>query len=289
METSVGFIIVQTLNSLSFSGLLFLVSVGLTIIWGIVRITNFAHGALYMAGAYAGFATARYTGSFWLALIVAPLVVGAIGVLMEVYGLRYLYDRVHYYQFLFTFGAAFIIEEVVKMVWGVQPRSIVIPQMLDGAIVLAGEYFPRYRIFLIIMAAMTALIFWVVLDRTKIGMYVKAAVENSEMTGALGINIARLRTLVFMVGSALAAFGGVLAAPLLSIFPEMGIRIIMDAFIVVIVGGLGSFFGTVLGSLMIGTTETFGNLYFPDLAMAVVYIVMALVLIFRPRGFIGRD
>ncbi|MEJ2366416.1 MAG: branched-chain amino acid ABC transporter permease [Deltaproteobacteria bacterium] len=248
-----AFVVVQIANALSLSCLLFLLSVGLTVIFGIMRVVNFAHGALFMSGAYVGYSLIGHMGSIWLSLIMVPLVVGAVGVAVEVVGLRRLYDRVHLYQFLYTFGIALILEEIVKMTWGVQPMSINL------------------------------------LQRTKTGMYARAAAENSEMVGALGVTDIRLRTYIFWLGACLAGLGGLLAGPLLSVFPEMGSKIIIDAFVVVIVGGLGSFTGSMLGSVIIGFAETFGNLFFPGLAMVSIYIVMAVVLIFRPRGLLGHD
>lgn len=289
MENLIVFLTIQLLNALSLSSLLFLISVGLTIIFGIMHVVNFAHGALYMAGAYAGYALFRYSGSFWLSITVGPLIIGGVGIIMEVFGLRYLYKRLHFYQFLFTFGAASIIEELVKMIWGVQVKSLNVPSVIDGSIKILGESYPRYRLFLIVVGAVVALVFWLFLERTKTGIFIRGAAENSEMVAALGTNVNRLRTFVFLTGTVLSALGGVVVAPLLTIFPEMGISIIVDAFAVVVVGGLGSFFGSILGSLVIGNALTFGNLFFPDFAMAAIYIAMALILIFLPRGFMGKE
>jgi branched-chain amino acid transport system permease protein len=254
-----------------------------------MRVVNFAHGALFMAGAYLGYSIIGYLGSIWIALIVAPLIVGAAGLLIEITGLRQLYERVHLYQFLYTFGIALILEESIKIIWDVQPLSIELSDRLAGSILLLGEPYPVYRLFLIVIGVVVAVGFFSFLERTKTGMYVRAAAENSEMVGALGVNVVRLRTYIFCLGACLASLGGVLAGPLLSVFPEMGSTIIIDAFVVVIVGGLGSFLGSMLGSLIIGFAETFGNLFFPDLAMVSIYIVMAVVLIFRPRGLLGTD
>lgn len=284
-----AFVVVQIANALSLSCLLFLLSVGLTVIFGIMRVVNFAHGALFMSGAYVGYSLIGHMGSIWLSLIMVPLVVGAVGVAVEVVGLRRLYDRVHLYQFLYTFGIALILEEIVKMTWGVQPMSINLSKTLGGSIQLLGEPYPVYRLFLVFVGIAVAVGFFSFLQRTKTGMYARAAAENSEMVGALGVNVIRLRTYIFWLGACLAGLGGLLAGPLLSVFPEMGSKIIIDAFVVVIVGGLGSFTGSMLGSLIIGFAETFGNLFFPDLAMVSIYIVMAIVLIFRPRGLLGHD
>jgi branched-chain amino acid transport system permease protein len=289
MDISLGFILIEFLNALTLSSLLFLFSVGLTIIFGIMRVVNFAHGATYMTGAYIGYATVRYTGLFWLAAVVSPFVTGLAGIIIEALGLRYLYKRVHIYQFLFTFGVAFILEEIVKITWGVQPKSLDLPAVLESSTKILGEFFPNYRLFLILMGMIVALGFWLFLEKTRIGIFVRAAAENSEMVASLGINVNRLRTFVFWIGACLAGLGGVLAAPLLSIFPEMGIKIIVEAFVVVIVGGLGSFSGTILGSLAIGFAQTFGNLFFPEYSMTAIYAAMAVILIFLPNGFCGRE
>ena len=289
-EQLLAFVAVQISNALSLSCLLFLLSVGLTVIFGIMRVVNFAHGALFMAGAYVGYSIIGYTGgSIWLALIIVPLVIGAAGVLTEVVGLRPLYKRVHLYQFLYTFGVALILEEIIKMTWGVQPLSINLSKTLSGSVQLLGQPYPVYRLFLIAIGVAVGIGFFSFLQRTKTGMYARAAAENSEMLGALGVNVIRLRTYIFWLGACLAGLGGLLAGPLLSVFPEMGSRVIIDAFVVVIVGGLGSFMGSMLGSLIIGFTETFGNLFFPDVAMVSIYIVMIIILVFRPSGLLGRD
>ena len=289
MENILPFAVVQISNALALSSLLFLLSVGLTVIFGIMRVVNFAHGALFMAGAYVGYSIIGHTGSIWLSLIVAPILIGGVGLVIETTGLRRLYERVHLYQFLYTFGIAFILEEIIKIIWGVQPMSIELPEMLAGSVHLLGESYPVYRLFLILVGFVVAIGFFSFLERTKTGIYVRAAAENSEMVGALGINVIRLRTCTFCLGACLASLGGVLAGPLLSVFPEMGSKIIIDAFVVVIVGGLGSFLGSMLGSLIIGFAQTFGNLFFPDLAMVSIYIVMAVILTFRPKGLLGSD
>lgn len=290
MGNLLPFAVVQILNALSLSCLLFLLSVGLTIIFGIMRVVNFAHGALFMAGAYVGYSIIGYMGgSIWLAIIIVPLVIGTVGLLTEVIGLRPLYNRVHLYQFLYTFGVALILEQVIRIIWGVQPMSINLSKALSGSMQLLGESYPVYRLFLIIIGVIVGVGFFEFLQKTKTGVYARAAAENSEMVGALGINVIRLRTYIFWLGACLAGLGGLLAGPLLSVFPEMGSRIIIDAFIVVIVGGLGSFMGSMLGSLIIGFAENFGNLFFPDFAMVSIYIVMIIILVFRPSGLLGRD
>lgn len=281
-------IIIQSLNALSLSSLLFLMSVGLTIIWGLMRIVNFAHGAFFMAGAYLSYAVVQYSGNYLLACIVGPIVVGGVGVLVEVLGLRILYKRFHIYQFLFTFGVAYVLEELIKMTWGVQTKSLEVPKILAGSTLILGSPYPIYRIFLIIMGIFLALGFWLFLERTKVGLTIIAAAENDTMVAALGFNINKLRTFIFFIGGCVAALGGVLAAPVLSVFPDMGTSIIIDACVVVVVGGLGSFGGSIIGSLIIGFAQSYGNVFFPDLSMAVIYATMAILLIFFPRGLLGR-
>jgi branched-chain amino acid transport system permease protein len=284
-----AFFLTQGLNALALSALLFFISVGLTLIFGIMRIVNFAHGALYMLGAYLGFSVALWTGSYWLALVLAPLGVGALGVALEALALRHLYRREHGAFLLVTFGIALVIGEAIRLGWGPDPRRFTVPPVLAGSVTLLGEPFPAYRLFLAAFGTATALALWQFLERTRLGLVIRATAQNAEMVHALGVDIRRVRAGVFALGCALAALGGVLAVPLVTAYLGLGVSVVVDAFVVVIIGGMGSFAGSVVGSLLLGFVQTFGNFYLPDLALAAMYLAMIAVLVLRPRGLFGQE
>jgi branched-chain amino acid transport system permease protein len=280
---------VQILNALQASSLLFLISVGLTLIFGILGVINFAHGAFYMLGAYVGYSMMVIFHNFWLALILAPLIVGAVGVLLEITTLRYIYARDPIYQFLLTFGFALILEEVVKIFWGWDSLNVDLSGWLATTVEVVGVRYPVYRLFLSLLGIGIALVLWLFLHRTKLGLVVRAVAQNSEMASAVGIDIQVVRSLVFGVSSALAAIGGVVAAPILSAFLGMGVTVIVDAFVVVVVGGLGSVVGSIVGSLVVGSARTWGSYILPEVAMAIIYATMGCILIFRPHGLFGEE
>jgi branched-chain amino acid transport system permease protein len=269
--------------------LLFLISIGLTLIFGIMRIVNFAHGALYMLGAYAGFTIAAWTGSYWLALVLAPLAVAVIGVGLEAVALRPLYRREHGAFLLVTFGLALVIGEAIRLGWGPGPRRLPIPAALSGSVSILGAPFPAYRLFLAIVGVVVAVALWQFLARTRLGLLIRATAQNAEMVHALGVDVSLVRAGVFGLGCGLAALGGVMATPLVSAYLGMGTNAVVDAFVIVIIGGMGSFGGSIVGSLLIGLVQTFGNFYFPDLALAAIYLAMIAVLVLRPRGLFGQE
>jgi branched-subunit amino acid ABC-type transport system permease component len=278
----------QALNGLSYGVLLFLLSVGLTLIFGMLDIVNLAHGSFYMLGAYAGLATIAASGSFWLALLVAPLAVGAVGALLERTCLRLLYARSPLDQVLLTFGFIYLFEDLVKWIWGGRIRSISSPELLSGSVTIFGATVPSYRLFVIAFGFAIAFGLWLLLERTRLGAIVRAGVYDAEMTAGMGIHIDRVFTGVFAGGAALAGLSGVIAAPIQSAYPPMGASILVPALIVVAVGGLGSLKGTLAGSLIIGQAETLGKAWLPGSSMLMIYVVMALVLLFRPQGLFGR-
>jgi branched-chain amino acid transport system permease protein len=286
--TTAAFLLTQGLNALALAALLFLISVGLTLIFGIMRIVNFAHGALYMLGAYVGFTIASRS-DYWAALVLAPLVIGALGFGLELTVLRPLYRRPHGAFLLVTFGLALVIGEVIRLVWGPEPRRLAAPAGLDGSVTLLGEAFPVYRLFLAAIGAAVALALWQFMERTRMGLLIRATAQNAEMVHALGVNVRWVRAGVFALGCGLAALGGVMAAPMITAYMGMGVNVIVDAFVIVIIGGMGSFVGSVVGSLLIGVVQTFGNFYLPDFALAATYLAMIAVLVLRPRGLFGRE
>lgn len=284
-----AFLGTQSLNALALAALLFLISVGLTLIFGIMRIINFAHGALYMLGAYFGFSFALWSGNYWAGLVLAPLAVAAIGFGLEFTALRPLYRREGGAFLLVTFGVALVIGETIRLAWGPDPRRLAIPPLLGGSTLIFGEPFPVYRLFLAGFGCTVALALWQFLERTRLGLVVRATSQNAEMVHALGVNVRWVRSGVFALGCGLAALGGVMATPLVSAYLGLGANVIIDAFVIVIIGGMGSVLGSVIGSLLVGAVQTFGNFYFPDLALAVMYLAMILVLVLRPHGLFGQE
>jgi branched-chain amino acid transport system permease protein len=285
-----AFLAVQSLNALSQAAILFFIACGLTLIFGIMRIINFAHGGLFMLGAYVGYSTVAWTGAFWPSLIIAPLVVGAIGGAFEKLLLERLYARQDGGAYLMvTCGLAIILAETIRLMWGPQPLSVPIPDRLRGIVLIGNQPFPIYRLFLIGMGGGAALLAWQFLERTRAGLIVRATSQNAEMVHALGTNVNAVRTGVFALGCAMAALGGVLSAPLLTAFLGMGSNVIIDAFVIVIIGGMGSFLGSVIGSVLVAFVQVFGSYYFEDLALALMYLLMLAVLIVRPGGMLGRE
>jgi branched-subunit amino acid ABC-type transport system permease component len=281
-------VLAQAFNGLSYGVLLFLLSVGLTLIFGMLDIVNLAHGSFYMLGAYAGLATLAATGNFWLALIVAPLAVAIIGAAMERACLRPLYRRSPLDQVLLTFGFIYFFEDLVKWMFGGRIRSISPPAVFSGSVKIFGVTVPSYRLFVIVFGLLVAVALWVLIERTRLGAIIRAGVYDAEMTAGMGINISLVFTAVFAFGAALGGLSGVIAGPIQSAQPPMGASILIPALIVVVVGGLGSLKGSLAGSLIIGQAETFGKVWLPGASMMMIYVVMALVLLFRPQGLFGR-
>lgn len=285
-----GFVLTQCLNALSQASILFFIACGLTLIFGIMRIVNFAHGVIYMLGAYVGYTTIAVTGSFLVSLIVAPIVVGVVGMAFERVFLRYLYGRRDSGAYLMvTFGLAVVMSEAIRLIWGAQPLGAGIPDFLRGVAVILNQPFPIYRLFLIALGVIAALAVWQFLERTRAGLLIRAVSQNSEMVHALGTDVDMVRTAVFGLGCAMAAFGGVLAAPLVTAFLGMGTSVVIDAFVIVIVGGMGSFLGSIIGSVLIAFVQVLGSYYFQDLALALMYLLMLIILVIRPGGLLGKE
>ena len=286
----IGFILAQCLSALSQAAILFFIASGLTLIFGIMRIVNFAHGVIFMLGAYVGYTAAAVSGSFLVSLIVAPIVVGAVGMAFERIFLRPLYGRRDGGAYLLlTFGLAVVLSELIRIIWGAQPLSSGIPDVLRGIVVILDQPFPLYRLFLIVLGLAAAIAVWQFLERTRAGLLIRAVSQNSEMVHALGTDVDLVRTGVFGLGCALAALGGVLAAPLVTAFLGMGTTVVIDAFVIVIIGGMGSFLGSLIGSILVGFVQVLGAYYFQDLALAFMYLLMLTVLVIRPGGLLGRE
>jgi branched-subunit amino acid ABC-type transport system permease component len=278
----------QALNGLAYGVLLFLLSVGLTLIFGMLDVVNLAHGSFYMLGAYAGLTLVAATGNFWFALLGAPLVVGLIGMLIERSCLRPLYRRGPLDQVLLTFGLIYVFEDLVKWIWGGRIRSIAPPALFAGSVTIWGATIPSYRLFVIAFGLAVAVLLYLLIERTRLGAIIRAGVYDAEMTAGMGIDVDRVFTAVFGFGAALAGLSGVIAGPIQSAQPPMGATILIPALIVVVVGGLGSLKGSLAGSLIIGQAETFGKAWLPGASMLMIYVVMAAVVLLRPQGLFGR-
>ncbi len=276
------------LHGLAYAGLLFLVSSGLTLVFGMMSVLNFAHASFYMLGAYFAYWLLQVTGNFWLALLISPLLLLIIGALVERFLLRKVHVLGHVHELLLTFGLAYIIDEGVKLIWGTDPHAIIISGFLAGTVNIMGITYPVYRLFVFGVSVALGLLMWLILFKTRIGIIVRAAVEDSPMVGSLGINVPFVFMGVFSVGAALSGLAGVTAGPLLSVDPGMAGAILVDAFVVIVVGGMGSLGGAVLASFIIGELQAFGVLLFPDFSLALIYMLMAAVLIIRPEGLFGE-
>lgn len=284
-----AFLVTQSVNALSQAALLFFLGAGLTLIFGIMRIVNFAHGTFYMLGAFIGYSSARLTGSFWAALVLAPLAVGLVGMLFELGFLRPIYRRDASAFLMVTFGLSLVLGEIIRLVWGPEALQIEPPQSLAGIVFLVGEPFPTYRLFLAGAGIIVAIAIWQFLDHTRLGLLIRATSQNAEMVQALGIDVNLIRSAVFGIGCGLAGIGGVLAAPLVTASVGMAATMIIDAFVIVIIGGMGSFLGSLIGALLVAFVQVFGEYYLPDLALAFMYLVMLLVLVVRPGGLLGKE
>ncbi|MCO5396619.1 branched-chain amino acid ABC transporter permease [Ralstonia soli] len=278
-----------SLNTLALASLLAMLTVGLTLIFGIMRIMNFAHGALYMFGAYAGISAARFFDNFWIGLVAAPLVAGAVGSVFELLLMRHLYKRDGSSFLLITFGWALVLSELTRLIWGSNTRDVPIPEAFNDVLLIAGEPFPLYRAFLIVFGFSVLGLLIVVLLKTRLGLLIRSISQNPEMTHALGVDVGVVRSLTFAVGCAFAGLGGYLAVPLITGYIGMGSAAIIDSFVIVMIGGMGSFIGSAVGSILVGATQTFGNFYIPDFALVLTYILMICVLFYRPGGLFGEE
>ena len=288
MEYLIAVLLPQLLHGLVFGAALGLLALGLTVIFGLLGVMNFAHGELYMLGAYAGIAVIGVTHSFWLALIVAPLLVGALGALTEVATLRPLYRREPLYGLILTFGLALVFREGARQIWGGDMRRVLAP--VAGSTPLLGMMYPNYRLFLLGISTVLLVGIWLFFTRTRAGIVVRAAVQDAEMLDGLGVNVPRVFTLTFAGSAALAALAGLLLAPIFTVYPQMGVEMILLAFIVVILGGMGSLGGSVVAAFVIGIAQSLLTLWMnPQRVAIAIFGIMILVLIVRPRGFFGRE
>ena len=284
MTADLSFWIVQTLHGLQLSMLLFLLSVGLTVIFGLLHFVNLAHGALYALGAYIGFSIVRMTGSYWAGFLLAPAVVSALGAALYFGLIRRMRHAGPMNQVLVTFGLIFIFLDLFRIIWGDIALGVEPPSALADTVQVFGVTYSAYRLFIILLGLSIMALLQLVLTRTPIGAMIRAGVDNEQMAACLGINVELVFFLAFCVGCALAGLAGVVAAPVLSVSPNMGTEILIPTLIVVVIGGLGSLKGAVAGSLLVGFVQTFGAVLAPQIASIVVYGLLAAALIYRPAG-----
>jgi branched-chain amino acid transport system permease protein len=278
----------QALHGFVYGMLVFLVASGLTLVLGMMGVLNLAHASFYMLGAYFAYSVTIYSGSFWLSLLISPLLVGGLGLVIERFLIRKTYKGGHQLQLLLTFGLFFILNEFVRIVWGSGLLTVETPSVLAGSIPFIGRTYPVYRLFILGFAVLVLFGMALMLAKTRVGIIIRAAVSDAEMVEALGNNVPFVFLLVFGGGAALAALAGVIAAPFLSVYLNMGGEALMDCFVVIVVGGFGSLSGALIASLMIGQLQSFGILFVPQLAMVFQFLLMALILIVKPTGLFGE-
>ncbi len=280
----------QVLNGLVYGMLLFLLSSGLSLIFGLMRVLNLAHGSFYMVGAFAGLAFLGWTGNYWLAFLLAPVSVALLGAICEAVFLRPLYRREHgghLDQMLLTVGFMFVFTDIVRSIWGADVLGLPTPEALTGAVSFFGVFMPKYRVFIIALGLALGVAMWLLIDYTRLGARLRAGVDDADMAAGLGINVARMFTWTFAFGVGLAALAGVAAGPMLGLTVGMDVEILIATLIVVVIGGMGSLKGALLASILIGEADTFGKAYLPEATMFLIYVVMLAVLMFRPTGLFG--
>jgi branched-subunit amino acid ABC-type transport system permease component len=286
--------LVQSFNGVIIAMAIYLIASGLSLVFGVLGVLNFAHGSFYMLGAFLVFTFTRHLlktvpGNFWLAVLIVPVLVALMGLVIEVGLLRFIYKADPLYQLLLTYGLVLMFTDAVKLLWGAQNQSVLRPPGFAGSVSVFGHLFPSYNVWILLpISVLTMIGLYVFMNHTGFGRIVRAATQDREMIGALGINVRRLYTTVFVIGSWLGGLGGVIAAPMGAIYPGMDFDVIIDAFIVVVIGGLGSMAGTVLGALTFGLLRSFGILFVPQFETLFIFILMAVVLIVRPQGLLGR-
>jgi len=283
---------VQFVSGLCRAMILFLMASGLTLVFGVMRVINFAHGAFYMLGAYLAFSITQMLstvpGGFWIALVIAPIIVSLVGGLVEIFLLRRIYDKEHLLQILLTYALIFVLNDLTKMIWGVELRMVNMPPVLGGFVPFLDHQFPVYYFFILGVGLAVAIAIWFLLQRTRFGKLLRAAAEHRDMVDALGYNVGGLFTIVFMMATWLGGLAGVVIAPTVRISLGMGMEIIIEAFLVVIIGGLGNVWGALLGALITGQLYAFGILIIEKYAMAFLFALAALIIIFRPAGLLGK-
>ena len=278
----------QLLNGLVLGLTFALLAIGLSIIFGMLSVVNFAHGAFYMMGAYFAIFAVSMTGNFWVALVLSFLSVGLVGMVTEYFTLKPLYGKDHILPLLITFGLSMVFVGIIHLIFGSTPKSLKVPDFISGPINLGLIYYSKYNLFVLLCGSILIVLVWLLIEKTNLGMLIRAGTQDRMMARGLGINVDRLFTLVYGIGTGLAALGGVISAPIRGAYPEMGMEILIQSFVVVTVGGMGSFWGSIVAALLIGEAITISILVWPPLASISIYLLMALILLIKPEGLFGR-
>ncbi|MBX6394373.1 MAG: branched-chain amino acid ABC transporter permease [Alicyclobacillaceae bacterium] len=281
-------LLVQILTGLAYGMLYFMIAAGLTVILGVMNVVNLAHGTFFLIGAYIAFSIVSKQMSFWAALAVSVTATTVLGILIEKILIRWVYGK-ELEQVLLTFGLTFMLADASKWVWGTQMETLPVPGILDFSISVGPVVFPVYRLFLVLVGFGLAALFWYLENRTRLGAIIRAGVDDRDMVSALGINVGAVFTGVFAFGAGLAGLGGVLGGPLIGVYTGLDAEVLVTSLIVVVIGGLGSWKGPFIGSILIGLIETLGKIWFPSLSMLLVFLLMVVVLLIRPQGLFGRE
>lgn len=288
MEITPSLLALQLVTGIALGAVYALLAIGLSLIFGMLTVVNFAHGAFFMVGAFVGLYFLGLTGNFWFSLVLTPLVVGALGLLTERFLVRRLYGRGIDDPLLLTFGLGWVLIEAMRVLFGIEGLPSSTPAVLRGSVDLGFGFFPKYRLFLIAATAVVVLALWLFLEKTRYGLIVRAGSRDGEICKVLGVDVARVWLMVFGIGTAIAGLSGVLAAPTRAVNPEMGIPVLAESFVVTVVGGMGSLPGAVVAGLLVGVVFSMTSLFAPDLAELSIFVLMALVLLVRPQGFFGK-
>ena len=281
-------LLTQLLTGVALGAVYALLALGLSLIFGMLTVVNFAHGAFFMVGAFLGVYFLGLTGNFWFSLLLTPIAVGVIGLFVERVLVRPLYGRGIDYPLLLTFGLSYVMIEAVRTIFGIEGVATSTPAELRGATNLGFTYFPTYRLFLIGATALVVLALWLFIEKTRFGLIIRAGSRDPEIVRILGVDIARVWLIVFGIGTAIAGLSGVLAAPTRAVNPEMGIPVLAESFVVTVVGGMGSLPGAVVAGLVVGVVYSMTSLFAPDLAELSIFVLMAIVLLVKPQGFFGK-
>jgi branched-chain amino acid transport system permease protein len=285
---TLNLIAIQLFTGLALGAIYVLFAIGLSLIFGMLTVVNFAHGAFYMVGAYAGLFLVSIGGNFWICLFAVPLIVGTLGLVVERFLIRPLYGRGIDYPLLLTFGLSYVMVELIRIAFGKSGYPFDTPELLQGAVDIGIGYFPLYRLFVMGVAALVLLGLWLFLERTSFGLIIRAGARDPQIVRILGVDISRVWLVVFGIGCGIAGLAGLLAAPLQGVIPEMGSTILAEAFVVTVVGGMGSIGGAVIAGLLVGVVVSMTSLFAPEMSKVSIFALMAVVLLIRPQGFFGR-
>jgi len=280
-------LMLQILAGLSYGMLLFMIACGMTIIYGLMHVMNMAHGSFFALGAYVTYSMVHAKLGFWPSLLIAAAVVALLGVVIERLLLNNMYGKMNE-QVLITFGILYVVQDLIKWIWGTDILTIGVPKILNFSIAMGDIMFPAYRLFVIAFGILVAVALWYMEAKTQTGAIIRAGVDDREMLGALGVNVKLVFACVFMFGAALAAIGGAMAGPILGLYNGMDMEILTLSLVIVVIGGLGTWKGTFVSALIVGMIETFGQVYFPNFSMAIVFVFMVIVLIVKPSGLFGK-